>query len=74
MEPEEAVVLYNVACTYALLGETDKALDCLEKAFRQGYGHKEWFERDPDFSSVRDHPRFQTLMQQLSVDRSKAAL
>lgn len=74
MEPEEAVVLYNVSCTYALLGETEKALDCLEKAFRQGYGHKEWFERDPDFSSVRDHPRFQALMQQLSVNRSKAAL
>ena len=65
MAPEEAAVLYNVACAYALLGETDKSIDFLEKAFLQGYSHKVWMEKDPDFSSVRDHPRFKALMQNL---------
>ena len=65
MAPEEAAILYNVACAYALLGETDKSIDFLEKAFLQGYSHKVWMEKDPDFSSVRDHPRFKALMQNL---------
>jgi tetratricopeptide (TPR) repeat protein len=47
MAPEEAAILYNVACAYALLGEMDKSIDFLEKAFRQGYSHKVWMEKDP---------------------------
>ena len=74
MDPEEPAILYNVACAYALLKETDKAIDCLEKAFRQGYGHRVWFENDPDLLPVRDHPRFRALMQDLSADRPKSAL
>ena len=66
MAPEEAAILYNVACTYALLNEIDKSIDCLEQAFRQGYSHKVWMENDPDFLSVRDHPRFRALIQGFS--------
>jgi non-specific serine/threonine protein kinase len=73
MDPEEASVLYNVSCAYALLGETDKSLDCLEKAFGKGFGHKEWIENDPDFANVHQHPRFQALMQRLSAGRSKSS-
>jgi adenylate cyclase len=62
MDPEEPSVLYNVACNYALLNETEKALDCLEKAFDKGFGHKEWMEHDPDFASIKNHPRFKALM------------
>jgi len=65
MDPEEPAVLYNVACAYALLGEGDKSIDCLDRALRQGYSHKIWIEKDPDFSSVRDHPRFKALMHSL---------
>jgi non-specific serine/threonine protein kinase len=74
MDPEEAAVLYNVACTYAVLNETDKALNCLEKAFHLGFGHKEWIEKDPDFTSVRDHPRFKRLMRCLDAGRTPPAL
>jgi tetratricopeptide (TPR) repeat protein len=71
MDPEEPSVLYNVACNYALLEETDKAIDCLEKAFRKGFGHVEWMENDPDFSFIRSHPRFKALMQDFQADRHK---
>ena len=74
LDPEEPSVLYNVACAYALLEETDKSLDCLEKAFGKGFGHREWIENDPDFGSLRSNPRFQTLMQRLSADRANSAL
>jgi TolB-like protein/Tfp pilus assembly protein PilF len=74
IDPEETCTLYNAACTYSLLGETDEAFELLEKAIRNGYGHKEWLENDPDFVSLRDHPRYQTLMQRLSVASTKSTL
>jgi len=67
IDPEETTILYNAACTYSLLGERERAIDLIEKAVRNGYGHKEWLENDPDFAAVRDHPRFQALIQRLSV-------
>ncbi len=69
MDPEEPSVLYNVACDYALLGAIDKAIDCLEKALNQGFGHTEWIERDPDLASIRKHPRYACLKWQLDVGR-----
>ncbi len=74
IDPEETTILYNVACTYSLLGEEDQALGLIEKAIRNGYGHKEWLENDPDFTSLRDHPRFQALIQRLSVASPKSTL
>ena len=63
LEGEEPQVLYNVACVYALLGEADKAVDCLEKSITHGWGQREWMEHDPDLAPVRGHPRFRTLVQ-----------
>jgi adenylate cyclase len=70
MDPEEPSVLYNVACNYALLNEIDKALDCIEKAFDKGFGHKEWMEHDPDFTSIKTHPRFKALMRGFAAARA----
>jgi len=70
MDPEEPSVLYNVSCNYALLGEAEKALDCLEKAFDKGFGHKEWMEHDPDFLTIKNHPRFKALMRGLAAARA----
>jgi adenylate cyclase len=70
MDPEEPSVLYNVACNYALLNEPEKALDSLEKAFDKGFGHKEWMEHDPDFLSIKNHPRFKALMRGLAAARA----
>jgi adenylate cyclase len=70
MDPEEPSVLYNVACNYALLNEQEKALDSLEKAFDKGFGHKEWMEHDPDFLSIKNHPRFKALMRGLAAARA----
>ena len=61
----DSSVLYNVACTYARLGEPERALDCLEQSVRNGFGHREWMEHDSDLESLRDLPRFRTLLEQI---------
>ncbi len=61
-DPEDAGVCYNVACLFALEGETDRALEQLKSAFRVGFGHRDWVEQDPDLASLRDDPRFQALL------------
>lgn len=66
IDPEETAILYNVACTYSLMGEKEKALDTLEKAVHNGFSHKEWIENDPDFTSIRGEPRFKALLASLS--------
>ena len=63
-DPEGLDTLYNAACAYARAGEADKALELLEK-HTQGKpsdGQKKWMEDDPDFRSLKDHPRFRKLL------------
>ena len=62
VDPEDAAVCYNVACLYALEGEADRAISCLEKASRAGFAHPEWIRNDPDLDSIRDDPRLQALL------------
>ena len=61
IDPDDAGVLYNVACLYSLEGERERAIDCLERAVAQGFGNREWIARDPDLDPLRDDPRFTRL-------------
>jgi tetratricopeptide (TPR) repeat protein len=63
--PEDAGVLINAACLFARNGYKEKAMNFLEKAFGKGFGKKEWIERDPDFNSLREEPRFKALLSKL---------
>jgi adenylate cyclase len=65
IDPEDSGVLYNVACVYALVGQTDDAIECLEKAIQNGFGHREWLENDSDLNSLRGDPRFEALRRKL---------
>jgi tetratricopeptide (TPR) repeat protein len=61
VDPDDAAVLYNVACAYTQLGLQDMALDCLEKATLNGAANRGWMENDPDLDSLRALPRFQAM-------------
>jgi serine/threonine protein kinase/Tfp pilus assembly protein PilF len=63
IDPDDPMLLYNVACTYAQLHKTNEALECLESAVDKGYGHKEWIEHDSDFASIRETPRFKAILE-----------
>jgi serine/threonine protein kinase/Flp pilus assembly protein TadD len=66
IDPDENSTLYNVACLYAQLGDRDRALDLIETTIRNGFGHREWIENDIDLASLRNEPRFKSLLQLLS--------
>ena len=63
IDPEDPMLLYNVACTYVALKRVDDAMNCLERAVDKGFGHKEWIDHDPDLDPLRDNLRFQALSQ-----------
>ena len=63
VDPEDPMVLYNVACAYGILDKKRECIDALEKAVNQGWGDKDWVEHDSDLDSVRNEPRFQSLLQ-----------
>jgi hypothetical protein len=50
---------------YALQGQAELAIDCLEKAIHNGFGHKQWIEHDSDLDGLRNNSRFQALIQKL---------
>jgi len=61
--------LYNLACTWALLGEGELAFECLARDLEENpmspgarEKQKEWARKDPDLRSLRDDPRFEKLL------------
>ena len=66
LAPNDPLVLYNAACNLALLGESERALDGLERALEAGVAVGDWIKHDPDFESLRSHPRFQAIVRQIA--------
>jgi tetratricopeptide (TPR) repeat protein len=55
---------YNIACGYALLGKTKKALDWLEKSVEHGFNNFRHMENDPDLDSLRDEERYKKIIEE----------
>jgi serine/threonine protein kinase/Tfp pilus assembly protein PilF len=58
-----------VAEFYAIMGDTQKSLDWLERAVRNGDEEDAWFRRDPLLVNVRDLPRFQQILDSIDFRR-----
>ena len=71
MLPGNATVLYNLACSLALVDRPDAALDALEEALQNGYEDLEHLLEDEDLASLHAEPRFRQLIRKL--DRSAEA-
>lgn len=52
-------------CTYAVLGDTERALELLESSGDNGWYDRQWLEHDPDLAALRDHPRFNRLLERM---------
>jgi len=66
IEPDDPLVLYNVACLHALIGMREEALGYLERAVTNGFGHRESMANDPDLDSIRKTPWFQAIAQAMA--------
>ena len=56
---------YQIACIYAVLRETDKALAWLERSVDTGFACWPFFRLDPHLESLRDEPEFKRLVADL---------
>ena len=64
LRPGDALVHYNLACSYALLKKPDLALKTLRRAVELGYRDFRYMREDRDLESVRHDPRFRQLLRE----------
>jgi serine/threonine protein kinase/tetratricopeptide (TPR) repeat protein len=65
----DADIAYSVASVYALEGLRDEAFEWLARAIALGNENRPCFENDPNWTALRDDPRFAELMSRLTVKR-----
>ena len=59
-----SIVGYDMAATYASMGQPDKSLEQLTAAVKQGYAQPDQMSTDPDLQSIRSDARFAALLEQ----------
>ncbi|TAJ77641.1 tetratricopeptide repeat protein, partial [bacterium] len=58
---------YNIAVIYTGLGENDSALEWLERAYKERASAIVFLKVNPEFDSLRSHPRFRELMRRMGL-------
>ena len=66
--PDDPTVHYNLACSHALMGQLDPALDALEAAIQRGYDDADHMAADEDLSALHADPRFRALLRLLETE------
>ncbi len=61
LEPKNPLVFYNLACSYSLTGQMDRAAVALDRALSLGYRDFRWLARDPDLRKFRKHPLYRDI-------------
>jgi tetratricopeptide (TPR) repeat protein len=59
--PDNALVFYNLACSYSLLKQLDEAFAALDRAVKLGYDDTRWLNKDPDLENLRRDNRFEKI-------------
>ena len=65
LDPENALVFYNLACSYSLTDQFDRAIFALDNAIELGYRDFKWLARDPDLKKLRAQPAYQELKEKI---------
>jgi len=66
IKPDNKLLRYNLACSYALTGQKENAILCLNKAVELGYRDLEHLRQDHDLDVLKTDPRFQDLVKKLA--------
>jgi serine/threonine-protein kinase len=56
---------YNLAVIHLGLGDNEKAIDLLEKAYQARNIHLVYINKGPKFDPLRDDPRFISLLERI---------
>ena len=72
LEPGNALVLYNLACSYTLTDQMELAVETLGQAITNGYADFRWLAKDPDLKKLRKHPLYRTLKEKIRKLKSAA--
>lgn len=64
--PEDAIVYYNLACSYSLTSQLDVAIEALETAINLGYRNLDHMAKDPDLKNLRKHPGYKKIRAKIS--------
>lgn len=67
----ESRASYNLACAHALLGETEAALDALQRAVAAGFEDLSGLRSDPDLDALRGEARFHALLDEIVLPVSR---
>jgi serine/threonine protein kinase/tetratricopeptide (TPR) repeat protein len=59
---------YGIASYYAVIGDNERALDWLEKAYSERDGTLVWLKVHPRLDGLRGEPRFRDLLARLRLD------
>jgi hypothetical protein len=59
------MVLYNLACSYALTKRHEQAGSALLRAVELGYSDFKWLMKDPDLETLRKHAVFEKIKAKL---------
>ena len=65
IKPDDPTVLYNLACSYSLVNDTDRAFRTIKKAIRYGYDDIRYMEKDDDLQNLRSDQRFQRYLNRI---------
>jgi len=61
LRPDDAFAHYNLACSYSLLDQPERAVAEIQRAIDLGYRDFKWLRRDPDLRKVRRHALFKAV-------------
>ena len=63
--PDNALVHYNLACSYSLVEQCDLAALALERALALGYRDFKWIAIDPDLRNLRRHSIYKQIREKV---------
>ena len=61
LRPDDALVHYNLACSYSLTGQFAGAAATLHRALDLGYRDFKWLAKDPDLAALRKHSLYKKI-------------
>jgi len=73
LRPTDPLTHYNLACSYALTEQFERAVAALERALDLGYCDFKWISKDPDLKKLRRHPLFKKIRARIKTRAIGAA-